>query len=531
MVPGAGCAGPAARGIYSHGGLVPEGQIPEWFAGLGFVDGLNEAGEQTPSSGEYLCGGSLVSDKCVLTAAHCVNKADDRKFTGMIQIGQGTNAYTFPNWTAWDQSALTLESNASRIGFAPMPDANVGRLISRQTSTVQVQLGNGKFLNGTANMHPYYFQLYTTGKCEQFATKRSCNKASPCSWHGNTCTLAGSQFEAEYGVRYIQLYFNDIALVVLDEAQPDAEKVTLSDSGDATERCRGRGRRRCRQRLSAARRSALIGRGQHMPNGGGRKVDIGEKEYPTFWEGFCAKLNGTAAMTSPVRVNGAVFNIISLPKRNKRLFKKWCTPTDPSYLDPHGKASPTGQPKWTDFLERSTPQACEQWNGYQFITEDIWNPAPGYFTPVIPTKDAAFDAVVCAAQTRPLFKQSNRVPNRSCKGDSGGPLVEGSRNSLGAQYGVVSFGSPRMYKKKTSLVESVPGSYGWCAGLMEICRCGRKVVQCYGPTGAPFCPKEMSVGWRYVGQSQNVYAKVAHFKKWLEQQESVCGKMRWSSDV
>ena len=49
--------------------------------------------------------------------------------------------------------------------------------------------------------------------------------------------------------------------------------------------------------------------------------------------------------------------------------------------------------------------------------------------------------------------------------------------------------------------------------------------------GNPFCPKEMSVGWRYVGQSQNVYAKVAHFKKWLKQQESVCGKMRWSSDV
>jgi len=28
----------------------------------------------------------------------------------------------------------------------------------------------------------------------------------------------------------------------------------------------------------------------------------------------------------------------------------------------------------------------------------------------------------------------------------------------------------------------------------------------------------------------DVFSKVAHCKGWLKQQESVCGKMRWSSD-
>ena len=219
-------------------------------------------------------------------------------------------------------------------------------------------------------------------------------------------------------------------------------------------------------------------------------------------------------MTSPMHLLGGDFanflfnNIVALPRRS--LFKKWCTRGDPSYLDPSnanaGVAFGTGQPKWTDFLERSTPQACKEWYG-KYITEDNWNPAPGTppggFTPIIPTIDAAFDGVVCTAQTRPLWRESNRVPNGSCEGDSGGPLVEGTLNSLGAQYGVVSYAGPQEYKKKTSLSQG-----STCAGLQSVCRCGGKVVQC-----SDVCPKEMSVGWRYVGQSQNVYAKVAHFKK------------------
>jgi hypothetical protein len=241
-------------------------------------------------------------------------------------------------------------------------------------------------------------------------------------------------------------------------------------------------------------------------------------------------LNGSADKTS-----SALPVDMTLPKGSKRLFKKWCTP-GPSYLDPSpvdqfggwpldpviSSVNPVGQPKWTDFLERSTPQACEEWYG-KFITEDNWNPAPKIFTPVYPTKDAAFDAVVCATQTRPLFKESNRVPNGDCQGDSGGPIVEGTLNSLGAQYGVVSFGSPRSYKKKTSLTR---GGGFLCGGLQSVCRCGGKVVQC-----STVCPNQMSLGWSYVDNSKNAYAKVAHFKKWLKQQESVCGKMRWSSEV
>ena len=99
--------------------------------------------------------------------------------------------------------------------------------------------------------------------------------------------------------------------------------------------------------------------------------------------------------------------------------------------------------------------------------------------------------------------------------------MEGTLNSLGAQYGVVSYAGPRTYKKKSRLKQGRT-----CAGLQSVCRCGGKVVQC-----SDVCPKEMSVGWRHIDQFQTVFTKVSHFKEWLEQQESVCGKMRWSSDV
>jgi hypothetical protein len=52
------------------------------------------------------------------------------------------------------------------------------------------------------------------------------------------------------------------------------------------------------------------------------------------------------------------------------------------------------------------------------------------------------------------------------------------------------------------------------------------IVEC-GST----CEEEEYAGWRFVEGAQNAYAKVAHYKDWLKQQESVCGKMRWSSEV
>jgi len=242
------------------------------------------------------------------------------------------------------------------------------------------------------------------------------------------------------------------------------------------------------------------------------------QEKKTFWEAFCAVLGGadvTFPVPNPFRNESEVAGFIALPERRRRLFKKWCTRTSPSYLDP---VDPV-QPKWTDSLERSTPQACEQWHG-KHIAEDSWD-AKGQFIPVLPY-DGALDAIVCSEQTPALFRESSRVPSGECQGDSGGPLVEGGRSSpLGAQYGVVSFGAPRACVRKSRLTET-----SVCGPLAGVCRCGLHIVEC-GST----CEEEEYAGWRYVEGAQNVYAKVAHYKDWLKQQESVCGKMRWSSEV
>jgi len=196
---------------------------------------------------------------------------------------------------------------------------------------------------------------------------------------------------------------------------------------------------------------------------------------------------------------------------------------------------PSGRTKWTDWLERSRPQACSKWYG-KLITEENWN-VNGKMIPILPY-DTAFDTLVCSAQTRSLFRQSSRVPNGDCQGDSGGPIVEGTRNSLGAQYGVVSFGSDPAYQKKASL-----GKTNLCGGLRAICKCGRKVVPCDSdcpgvprpeePAWSPGPRKKPPVfsGWKFSKEAQNAYANVAHFKDWLKEQESVCGEMKWSSEA
>ena len=94
-------------------------------------------------------------------------------------------------------------------------------------------------------------------------------------------------------------------------------------------------------------------------------------------------------------------------------------------------------------------------------------------------------------------------------------------SSLGVQYGVVSFGASRAYKRRSAL-----GLSTTCAGLMEVCRCGRKVAKCGSK-----CEKKQYKGWMHERSHQDAFTKVAHHKDWLKQQESVCGKMRWSSEV
>jgi hypothetical protein len=409
-----------------------------------------------------------------------------------------------------------------------MPDGPpLGRLTGNESAT-KVWLGENfadseNFLNGTATMHPYYFNFLTkSGKCAELKNKRSCNQARPCTWNSDSCNFIG--LPSLGGVTIRRLYLNDIALVVLDKAQPDVEKVTLSDSGDATERCGGwgRARRRCLSRLRSARRSTVLGQGDRVPNRGGKltpPITIEGKVYETLWDASCAELQG-AAVNFPITdsaTGSKADGFITLPKRRKRLFKKWCTPGDRSYLN----TTDPGRPKWTNYLERSTPHVCKQWYG-KFLTENSWN-ANGQLVPVLP-QDTALDGIVCSAQSPALFRESGRVPTGFCQGDSGGAILEGAwtgDSSLGAQYGVVSFSAFRAYKRRSAL-----GLSESCAGLMEVCRCGRKVAKCGSK-----CEKKQYVGWMHERAYQSVYTKVAHHKDWLKQQESVCGKMRWSSEV
>ena len=504
------------------GEAVPEGQLPGWYAHIA-VKRLDENGEEL---GTYGCGGSLVSDRCILTAAHCVADMQGRKLLRLPENEESPDYIEYPNWSEWDQSALTPESRQARIGTAPMPDGPpLGRLTGKESAT-QALLGENfadseNFLNGTATMHPYFFSFFTnSGKCAEFKNKRSCNQARPCAWNSTSCNFIG--LPSADGNNELQLLFNDIALVVLDKAQPDVEKVTLSDSGDATERCggRGRARRRCLSRLRSARRSTVFGQGQTMPNRGAKlkpPITIEGKVYETLWNSSCAELRGAAVDFPFTDDETKVEGFITLPKRRKRLFKKWCIPGDRSYLN----TAVPDRPKWTNYLERSTPHVCKQWYD-KFLTENNWN-ANRQLVPVLP-QDTALDGIVCAAQSPALFRESGRVPTGVCQGDSGGAILEGALtgdSSLGAQYGVVSFGESRAYKRRSAL-----GLSSTCAGLMEVCRCGRKVAKCGSK-----CEKKQYKGWKHERAYQDVFTKVAHHKDWLKQQESVCGKMRWSSEV
>ena len=497
-----------ARAIVG-GEAVPEGQVPGWFARIRL---------KVHEDWSLTCGGSLVSDRCVLTAAHCVDYEEDRPL-GKLPEDDDSNFIAYPKWSEWDQSALTPESLQAPIGSAPMPNGPpLGRLTGTASLT-KVQLGGGNLeLTGTATMHPYFFRFRTkSGKCQGFKSERSCNQARPCAWNSDSCTFTGVPAGRTHGIT-----FNDIGLVVLDEAQPDAEKVTLSDSGDATERCGGRGsaRRRCLSRLRSARRSTVSGQGQTMPNRGAKlkpPITIEGKVYETLWNSSCAELRGAAVDFPFTDDETKVEGFITLPKRRKRLFKKWCIPGDRSYLN----TAVPDRPKWTNYLERSTPHVCKQWYD-KFLTENNWN-ANRQLVPVLP-QDTALDGIVCAAQSPALFRESGRVPTGACQGDSGGAILEGAvtgDSSLGAQYGVVSFGGTRAYKRGSALRLS-----NVCAGLMEVCRCGRKVAECGSK-----CEKKQYKGWKHERAYQDVFTKVAHHKDWLKQQESVCGKMRWSSEV
>ena len=242
----------------------------------------------------------------------------------------------------------------------------------------------------------------------------------------------------------------------------------------------------------------------------------GSKILVPSWGDFCRVLRGDLPMSDD-------FKIIPMPRKKKKLFKKWCDSSDRSYLNPGVPNNGNNPAKWTDYLETSTPQACAKWN-QKMIEEDNWN-SHGKITPVIPLQN---DAVMCAHQSRALFREASRVPTGQCQGDSGGPLVGGTTESLGAQIGLVSFMGPRNYKALPYIGVTQP-----CAGITGNCACGREKLPCDDSRlGQPACQDRQFGGYSRVPLTgaQGSYTNIAHFKDWLEQQEDVCGKMKWSSE-
>ena len=105
-----------------------------------------------------------------------------------------------------------------------MPDAPVGRLTKPKPISLTV---GGEVVAGTPAIHPYYFSFDTQGKCGHFLKKKGCKRARGCFWNGNLCVPSGAR------ERWANVIMNDIALIILDDAQPDVEKVSLSDTGAA----------------------------------------------------------------------------------------------------------------------------------------------------------------------------------------------------------------------------------------------------------------------------------------------------------